>query len=272
MRPTEPRRWTERLALTRVGGRDHSHGRQPSMSTMEWRQEWIKRMECCFKCLRSDDDLVGFVGRDGAGQRYKSAPYLRAKLYLCPACIKPKPKRDRYMSFACGCTEDRVAPVGAKHWLPPNPDCAVYSRADERANGGRMRDRHHFVRIKKRIGATGEAGREGHHFVESDDSILETFANGAWHTRTRDFAEPTGRRPGRPRVVQSVEVHQIYLVDVAKEVVHEFSSFLETALLGSRNDVLLALDAVGNISWAELFRHLSGVEQESADEAGEAAA
>lgn len=199
----------------------------------------------CFKCLSDPDDLIRYVGRDGAGQRYESAPYLRAKLYLCPGCIKPRSKHERNQRFDCGCTEKRSAWVGEKHWLPPAPDCVACR------GRGKISDKHGYLGIKFSAGYTDEAEREGHHYKSLWTPIAYVFPDGGWQVWKEDWKGTTGRDPGRPpNTIRDLEVMKIYFVDVANEVVKEYAEILN---LNGR-DFWIALNELTNILFARADR------------------
>src|SRR5918996_3587270 len=193
----------------------------------------------CFKC-----------GSAGGLPFHKSAPYLAAKLYLCPSCIRPRKKHSPNVEFDCGCTEKREVGNLEKHWIPPNPLCAACSGT------GKIKDRHHYLQIKKSVGACDpERGRHGHSYQSEEDPYL---ADDGWSVKGRRYlrweqelegmnvlSEKRPRRPrGRPKkTTPNLDVTKLYMVSVANEVAKEFEKILD--LEGA--DFMLALDVVTNI-------------------------
>jgi hypothetical protein len=164
----------------------------------------------CFKCLSTD-----------ALPFHKSAPYLAAKLYLCPSCIRLAKKHEPDRTFDCGCTEKREAGALEKHWLPPNPLCPACSGT------GKISDNHAYLKIKKSVGATDPAGRgrHGHSYQstteEEVDPILLTYPDGGWMIDAP--IQSTGKRPGRPKTtIHDLEVLKYYLARVVNEVAEEY--------------------------------------------------
>jgi hypothetical protein len=174
----------------------------------------------CFKCLGSPDDIIAFVGRDG--QRYESAPYLRAKLYLCPACAKAPAKHERNEQFDCGCAWNEERYVRLNPYVqagptlvarPPDPGCPACSGT------GKIRDKHHYLQIKKNVGAPDEAERQAHHYETTVKPITYVFPGGGWQVWKEDWKGTTGGKVGRPpTTTPNLETTKIYLVDVVNEV------------------------------------------------------
>jgi hypothetical protein len=182
----------------------------------------------CFKCLST----VGVVTFQ------KSAPYLRAKLYLCQDCIHPRPEHPPNTRFDCGCTEDRSVGAVEKHWVPPNPRCAACSGT------GVIRDKHGYLAIKKSVGHTDERGRHSHTYQMEAPDPAEIFPDGGY----RVIQLSTGRKPGRPKsTTANLEQTQLYIVFVANEVAEQHFRIMKL----SDKEFMVALDKLTNILFAK---------------------
>jgi hypothetical protein len=181
----------------------------------------------CFKCL-STVDVVPL---------HKSAPYLRAKLYLCRDCIRPRPKHPLDERFDCGCAWNE------NHYVMLNPEVEIGSTLVARPpdpscpacrGSGKIRDKHtHRGARKDRLIRGDEIGVRGYTRQGSEDPYL---AERGWTIKSRRslraeqeneelniLAADRPRRPrGRPtNTIHNIEVTKIYLVNVANEVAEE---------------------------------------------------
>jgi hypothetical protein len=157
-------------------------------------EEINTRFRYCKVCSRYSERKAEYLARVNEGKR----------------------KKEDQESYACGCTEQRWRPAGAKHWQEPSPDCVVcggkIDHTGEVFGSGRLRDRHSHLKLARRMGAAPDISVEAGSFEEgellagyeesenavtlADGTRFDFLVEGGWHITGPEPSSglPVGRR------------------------------------------------------------------------------